>query len=142
MPLFEFGPDQPGSSKAVHAPISGDGKGRCFVHEHPIDMEPLEFPTGPLNLEFTTGKAEQRISAVFGIQPGTLVAGLGTGLRRRTDRASMKSAIDLTFKAFVIPFLRKEGPAVHSLAYPGTREDRRGDALRREQNRNPEGCFA
>jgi phage portal protein BeeE len=104
--LMEWGPDQCQQlEKRFVERLTGDAKNGVLATTVPMQFDRMDFDPKALNLEFTTGKSEQRISAVFLIQP--VVAGLGAGLRDSNNRASMKAAVELTFKAFVIPYARR-----------------------------------
>ena len=121
-PIFEFGPGQAKQlENRFRQQLTRDGKGSVLVSNIPLEVGQLQFDPKSLGLEYTTGKAEQRLCAVFGIQP--VVVGMRTGLRESNNRASIEAAIDLTFRSFVIPYARRRARQLTSNLIPELGKD-------------------
>ena len=91
----------------IEAQASGGNVGRPIVFGYPIDVQKLGFDPSQLALNDVHDFSEERLCAVFGVPP--VVVGLGTGLDKSNNRASMEAAVDLAFDRFVIPYLRHRG---------------------------------
>jgi phage portal protein BeeE len=89
---------------SIQDKISGDNKGAPMIWAEPVDIQQLGFDPKQLLCTEVRHMAEMRICAGFHVQP--VVLGLGAGLEKSNNRASIEGAIDITLQTGILPYMR------------------------------------
>jgi phage portal protein BeeE len=105
MPQPIFTASQQQSLKAsIMDKVSGDNKGAPMIWQEPVDIQQLGFDPKAMLCTEVRYMSEARICSCFKFQP--VVLGLGTGLEKSNNRASIQGAVDITILQGVLPAMR------------------------------------
>lgn len=83
--------------------FGGDNRGEPLVLGGPVQVQPLSFSPGEMDLKALRRIPEERVSAVLGVP--AIVAGLGAGLDRSTF-ANYAEAREAAYESLIIPMQR------------------------------------